>query len=218
LNNHKLFKTKQVALILLFVLCICAVLSVENQIVKAQDDSYLVILSPVENTTCLAGAPLNLSISGQWFSGCDTSISVSYSIDGQDTIQIPAELTTVPYMVNITYANGITTVGPSSFFIYYVLNNTIPLPAMQAGLHSLTVYAIITFSGTSTHTNNYQATVSFTVNDPTLTISPDNNKQQPVPFTALIAGIAVAAVAITASGILVYHFKTKSNMGKFNRT
>jgi hypothetical protein len=216
-NKNKSAKTKQAAFILLLTLCICTALSVENQVAKAQDDSYLTISAPAENATYLVGFPLNLSISGQWFTGCKADISVSYSLDGQEKLQVPAQLTYAPLLVDITYANETTVVGPSSLFFYLVLNQTVPLPALQTGEHSITVYSTIIFHGTKAYTVDYQSAVSFAVSDPKPTM-PLDKKQQPLNSTEIIAEITVAATVITASSVLVYHFKTsKTNLNKKNK-
>jgi hypothetical protein len=167
LNQKELSKTKKFFLSLLLIICIFAAFSGENQVVKAQDDSPLVILSPAENTNYLAGVPLSLSVSGQWVTGCTTSAVVSYSLDGQDKIEVPVQSINAPMMAEITYADGTKVVAPSSFYFYFVLNTTTPLPALQAGSHSLTVYTTITFSGTKIYIEDYQKTVSFAVNDQT---------------------------------------------------
>jgi hypothetical protein len=227
LNLKELSKTKKFVSILLLTLCVFAAISVQNQVAKAQDDSPLVILLPAEDTTYLAGVPMNVPVSGQWVTGCYGSAVVFFSLDGQDKIQIPAQTAIAPMMADITYADGTKVVAPSSLFAYFVLNTTVPLPALQAGSHSLTVYTTITFSGTKIYIENHQKTVSFTVNEQTptntpLPKTPTATSSQPTDNTTkpnvavensfmsvkFEAGLAVAAVAsIAVISILMYHHK-----------
>jgi hypothetical protein len=179
--------------------------AVDNASANLNSSAYgLTVISP-SNTTYSMGDPIVFSFSGRWFEP-GIPVTISYSLDGQSTVQVPAEGTFVPVTYNVTDANGTSTTAPSSFYGYYLVNATVPLPSMSEGQHSLTVWA---YSKSSLMTYlESQETVSFTVT-PTPTPSPEPSPiQEPFPTDLVIA--SVAGVAVGTVGLIVY-FRKRSN-------
>jgi len=116
--------------------------------------------------------------------------SLSYSLDGKNSVTVPLTGTQEPREVTRTYANGTSVLVNSTLMVPFTITGEVALPELSEGQHNITVYA------------KYIANQVVGLDESTVYFTISTNSEQKIPEFPSWTPLLIMLLAVTVLAVI----------------